>query len=154
MAKYFQKVEGLREVSHNSSIWCLFRSYWSWDLIGRKRREVWTRNCCWMSTGHCTGHWTRLTSASGQYWMKEQVQSVHLMMNSVLGVSGVWLATLHQRVWSVQDGKQWMHQTLSCVQSVDIRRVQSRQEHPWTSLFRTRHLAVASGDEHLCIRSR
>ena len=28
----FEKHEGLREVIHISPNWCLFGSYWSWDL--------------------------------------------------------------------------------------------------------------------------
>ena len=35
----FEKLEGLREVTHISPNWCLFGSYWSWDLIGIRQRE-------------------------------------------------------------------------------------------------------------------
>jgi hypothetical protein len=39
MAKYFEKFEGLREVSHIYPNWCLFASYWSWDLIEKVSRR-------------------------------------------------------------------------------------------------------------------
>ena len=39
LRQYFEKLEGLREVTHISPNWCLFGSYLSWDLIGNRQLE-------------------------------------------------------------------------------------------------------------------
>ena len=60
----FEKYEGLREVTHISPNWCLFRSYSSWDLIGNRQRRG-TLKICWKRT---TERCTELCSpASGQF---------------------------------------------------------------------------------------
>jgi hypothetical protein len=50
MATYFEKLEGLSEVSHIYANWWLFGSYWNWDLIGRKHHEERRRNGSWRGT--------------------------------------------------------------------------------------------------------
>ena len=49
--------EGLWEVTHISLNWCLFRSYWSWDLIGNRQHEGLWRFAGKRVTGRCTGLW-------------------------------------------------------------------------------------------------
>lgn len=33
------QIEGLREVHHINLSWCIFASYWNWDLVGKRLRE-------------------------------------------------------------------------------------------------------------------
>ena len=54
----FEKHEGLREVTHISPNWCLFRSYWSWDLIGNRQHEGLWRFAGKRVTGRCTELWS------------------------------------------------------------------------------------------------
>ena len=51
----FEKHEGLREVTHISPNWCLFGSYWSWDLIGNRQHDAFWRFAGKGVTGRCTG---------------------------------------------------------------------------------------------------
>ena len=53
----FEKHESLREVTHISPNWCLFGSYWSWDLIGNMQHEGLWRFAGKGVTGRCTGLW-------------------------------------------------------------------------------------------------
>ena len=58
------KNEGLREVTHISPNWCLFGSYWIWDLIGNRQHEGLWRFARKRVTGRCTRLWS---PASGQF---------------------------------------------------------------------------------------
>ena len=60
----FKKFEGLREVTHISLNFCLFGSYWSWDLIGNMQHEGHWRFVGERVTVRCTGLWS---PASGQF---------------------------------------------------------------------------------------
>ena len=55
MAKYFENLEGLREVSHTSSFGCLFGSYLHWNLVGRQRREGPKESKSIWCSGRCIG---------------------------------------------------------------------------------------------------
>ena len=82
----FEKLEGLREVTHIGPNWCLFGSYWSWDLIGNKQHEGLWRFARKRVTERCTGLWS---PASGQFiggepWCK----GVTRRWNNVLPASG------------------------------------------------------------------
>ena len=60
----FEKFEGLREVTYISPNWCLFGSYWSWDLIGNRQHEGLWRFARKRVIGRCTGLWS---PASNQF---------------------------------------------------------------------------------------
>ena len=60
----FEKYEGLREITHISPNWCLFGSYWSWDLIGNMQHEGLWRFAGKRVIGRSTGLWYPV---SGQF---------------------------------------------------------------------------------------
>ena len=68
----FEKLEGLREITHISPNWCLFGSYWSWDLIGIRQREGHWRFAEERVIRRYTGLWC---PASGQFIGGEHLPS-------------------------------------------------------------------------------
>ena len=103
----FEKDKGLREVTHISPNWCLFGSYWSWDLIGNRQHEGLWRFAGKGVIGRCTGLWC---PASGQFTGGELVAKEWPDTKTVFSQRPVrrWSS-----VWSIEDEGISLHRTLA-----------------------------------------
>ena len=126
----FENFEGLREVTHISPNWCLFGSYWSWDLIENRQHEGLWRFAGKRVTGRCTGLWS---PASGQFTGGELAAKE--WPDSTFQCPVSWRISVRSSMKAFK--ARWPDS--GCVRSVSTGRVRSWFQGFWTSLKSTRH---------------